>query len=65
VQAWIFVVTGMTNAGTDRMFLALFTATTTRPKKKALIETMRSREDLSAELVDKILIQNPKEFYSL
>jgi aminocarboxymuconate-semialdehyde decarboxylase len=34
-------------------------------EEKALIETMRSREDLSAELVDKILMHNPKEFYSL
>jgi len=26
---------------------------------------MKSREDLSAELVEKILIHNPKQFYSL
>ncbi len=34
-------------------------------EEKALVQTMRSREDLSAGLVDKILIHNPKEFYSL
>lgn len=34
-------------------------------EEKALVQTMRSREDLSAELVDKILIHNPKQFYSL
>jgi predicted TIM-barrel fold metal-dependent hydrolase len=34
-------------------------------EEKALVQTMRSREDLSAQLVDKILIHNPKQFYSL
>ncbi len=34
-------------------------------EEKALVQTMRSREDLSAGLVDKILIHNPKQFYSL
>ena len=34
-------------------------------EEKALVQTMRSREDLSAGLADKILIHNPKEFYSL
>ncbi|HKY07560.1 MAG TPA: amidohydrolase family protein [Candidatus Binatia bacterium] len=34
-------------------------------EEKALVQTMRSREDLSAELVDKILSENPKRFYSL
>ena len=34
-------------------------------EEKALVQAMRSREDLSAELVDKILIHNPKQFYSL
>ena len=34
-------------------------------EEKLLVQTMRSREDLSPELVDKILIHNPKEFYSL
>jgi predicted TIM-barrel fold metal-dependent hydrolase len=34
-------------------------------EEKALVETMRRREDLSAVLVDKILVQNPKNFYSI
>jgi uncharacterized protein len=34
-------------------------------EERALVQTMKSREDLSAELVDKILIHNPKQFYSL
>ena len=34
-------------------------------EEKALVQTMRSREDLSPELVEKILIHNPKEFYAL
>ena len=34
-------------------------------EEKALVQTMRSREDLSADLVDKILVHNPKCFYSL
>ena len=34
-------------------------------EEKALVQTMRSREDLSGEFVDKILIHNPKQFYSL
>jgi predicted TIM-barrel fold metal-dependent hydrolase len=34
-------------------------------EEKALVETMKAREDLSAALVDKILVQNPKDFYSI
>jgi len=34
-------------------------------EEKALVETIKAREDLSAALVDKILVRNPKEFYSL
>jgi aminocarboxymuconate-semialdehyde decarboxylase len=34
-------------------------------EEKALIAALRSRADVSTELVDKILMQNPKEFYSL
>jgi hypothetical protein len=30
--------------------------------EKALVQTMGSREDLSRELVDKILIHNPRQF---
>ena len=37
----------------------------TQAEEKALVQAMRSREDLAAELVDKILIHNPKRFYSL
>ena len=34
-------------------------------RRKHWVQTMKSREDLSAELVEKILIHNPKQFYSL
>jgi hypothetical protein len=34
-------------------------------EEKAQGPDMKSREDLSAELVEKILIHNPKQFYSL
>ncbi len=34
-------------------------------EEKALVEAMRSREDLSAGLIEKILVHNPKQFYSL
>jgi hypothetical protein len=34
-------------------------------EEKAPGPDMKSREDLSAELVEKILIHNPKQFYSL
>ena len=34
-------------------------------EEKALVQTMRSREDLSPESVERILIHNPKEFYAL
>src|SRR5581483_7388631 len=34
-------------------------------EEKALVQTMRSREDLSAKLVEKILVHNPREFYAL
>ena len=34
-------------------------------EEKLLVQTMRSREDLSAGVVDKILLHNPKQFYSL
>ena len=30
-----------------------------------MVQTLRSREDLCRELVDKILTDNPKRFYSL
>jgi len=33
--------------------------------EKALVQTIRSREDLSPSLADKILTDNPKRFYSL
>jgi predicted TIM-barrel fold metal-dependent hydrolase len=34
-------------------------------EEKALVETMKAREDLSAALLEKILVQNPKHFYSI
>lgn len=34
-------------------------------EEKALVANLKAREDLSADLVDKILVHNPKEFYSL
>ena len=34
-------------------------------EEKALVQTMRSREDLSPELAENILVRNPKAFYSL
>jgi hypothetical protein len=34
-------------------------------EEKALVQTMRARADLSPEMVDKILIHNPKQFYSI
>jgi len=34
-------------------------------EEKALVDAMKSREDLSPDLVDKILVHNPKRFYSL
>jgi hypothetical protein len=34
-------------------------------EEKALVQTLRRREDLSGELVDKILSDNPRQFYSL
>ena len=34
-------------------------------EEKALVQTIRTREDLSPDLADKILSDNPKRFYSL
>ena len=34
-------------------------------EEKALVQTIRTREDLSSDLADKILSDNPKRFYSL
>ena len=34
-------------------------------EEKALVQTMRSREDLSAGMVEKILCDNPKRFYGI
>ena len=34
-------------------------------EEKALVETLKAREDLSPHLVEKILVHNPREFYSL
>jgi predicted TIM-barrel fold metal-dependent hydrolase len=34
-------------------------------EEKALVQTMRSREDLSPGLVEKIFSDNPKRFYAL
>jgi predicted TIM-barrel fold metal-dependent hydrolase len=34
-------------------------------EEKALVQTIRSREDLSPALADKILSDNPMRFYSL
>ena len=34
-------------------------------EEKMLVKTMRAREDLSPALVERILIDNPKTFYSL
>lgn len=34
-------------------------------EERQLVQTMRSRKDFSPELVDKILIHNPKQFYPL
>jgi aminocarboxymuconate-semialdehyde decarboxylase len=34
-------------------------------EEKALVQTMSARADLSPEMVDKILIHNPKQFYSI
>ena len=34
-------------------------------EEKALVANLKAREDLAADRVDKILVHNPKEFYSL
>lgn len=34
-------------------------------EEKALVDVMRSRSDVSAKLVEKIMVDNPKAFYSL
>ena len=34
-------------------------------EEKALVQTMRAREDLPAAVIDKIMIDNPQRFYSL
>jgi hypothetical protein len=34
-------------------------------EEKALVDTMRSREDLSPSLVEKIFTKNPARFYGL
>ena len=34
-------------------------------EEKALVQTMRSREDLPPGLVEKILCANPKKFYGI
>lgn len=34
-------------------------------EEKTLVQTMKARKDLSSELIEKILLANPKEFYSI
>lgn len=51
--------------GDDHLMIGSDYGYNDRPRRKHWVQTMKSREDLSAELVEKILIHNPKQFYSL